>query len=98
MNADPGRSPRPAAPDQWDEAVLDAIFTQSDVGLHVLDTELRVVRVNPVAVGVRGIPAERIVGLPATEAYAPLGVDVDEEMLREVLATGRPALDHLVTG
>ncbi|WP_051736391.1 SpoIIE family protein phosphatase [Streptomyces bikiniensis] len=98
MNADPGRSPRPAAPDQWDEAVLDAIFTQSDVGLHVLDTELRVVRVNPVAVGVRGIPAERIVGLPASEAYAPLGVDVDEEMLREVLATGRPALDHLVTG
>ncbi len=25
-------------------------------------------------------------------------MDVDEEMLREVLATGRPALDHLVTG
>ncbi|MFC7921447.1 SpoIIE family protein phosphatase [Streptomyces cinereoruber] len=98
MNADPGRSPRPTTPDQWDEAVLDAIFTQSDVGLHVLDTELRVVRVNPVAVGVRGIPAERIVGLPATEAYAPLGVDVDEEMLREVLATGRPRLDHLVRG
>ncbi|MES9808219.1 SpoIIE family protein phosphatase [Streptomyces cinereoruber] len=98
MNADPGRSPRSTTPDQWDEAVLDAIFTQSDVGLHVLDTELRVVRVNPVAVGVRGIPAERIVGLPATEAYAPLGVDVDEEMLREVLATGRPRLDHLVRG
>ncbi|MFF5454895.1 SpoIIE family protein phosphatase [Streptomyces sp. NPDC012950] len=98
MNADPGRFSRPGAPDQWDEAVLDAIFTQSDIGLHVLDTELRVVRVNPVAVGIRGIPAERIIGLPAAEAYAPLGVDVDEEMLREVLATGRPRLDHLVRG
>ncbi|WP_411070327.1 SpoIIE family protein phosphatase [Streptomyces sp. cmx-4-25] len=100
MNADPDErpGPGPGTSDQWDEAVLDAVFTQSDIGLHVLDTDLRVVRVNTVAVGVRGLPVERIVGLPATEAYAPLGVDVDEEMLREVLATGRPALDHLVRG
>ncbi|MGW9441140.1 SpoIIE family protein phosphatase [Streptomyces sp. NPDC055607] len=98
MNAEPDGHPGPGAPDRWDEAVLDAVFTQSDIGLHVLDTDLRVVRVNPVAVGVRGLPAERIVGLPAAEAYAPLGVDVDEAMLREVLATGRPALDHLVRG
>ncbi|MET9375500.1 SpoIIE family protein phosphatase [Streptomyces sp. NPDC002992] len=92
------RRPEPDGTGPWDEAVLDAVFTQSDVGLHVLDTDLRVVRVNTVAVGVRGIPEEQIVGRPAAEAYAPAGVVVDEHLLRDVLATGRPALDHLVTG
>ncbi|MFI8962398.1 SpoIIE family protein phosphatase [Streptomyces sp. NPDC053493] len=78
------------------EAVLDAVFTQSAVGLHVLDTELRVVRVNPVAPGLRGMPEGSIVGRPAAEAYAPLGVRIDEDMLRDVLATGRPVRDVLV--
>ncbi|WP_079196882.1 SpoIIE family protein phosphatase [Streptomyces sp. CB02261] len=82
----------------WDEAVLEAVFTHSDIGLHVLDTELRVVRVNTVGVGIRGIPPERLVGLPAAEAYALAGVSVDVDVLRTVLATGRSAVDRLVTG
>ncbi|MDV5143714.1 SpoIIE family protein phosphatase [Streptomyces sp. SBC-4] len=89
-----GGAPDGAGP--WDEAILEAVFAQSDVGLHVLDTGLRVVRVNTVAVGMRGIPAERIVGLPAGEAYAHIGAAVDEDVLREVLATGRSAHDRLV--
>ncbi|MFF4169628.1 SpoIIE family protein phosphatase [Streptomyces sp. NPDC001744] len=98
MNTDTGDSPESPAWEPWDEAVLDAVFTQSDIGLHVLDTDLCVVRVNTVAVDLHGVPAERIVGLPVTEAYAPLGVGVDEEPLREILATGRPVTDRLVTG
>ncbi|MFD3536905.1 SpoIIE family protein phosphatase [Streptomyces sp. NPDC058664] len=98
MNAEPEEPREADAPGPWDEAVLDAVFTQSDIGVHVLDTELRVVRVNMVAVGIRGIPAERLVGLPAAQAYALAGVDVDEDVLRAVLATGRPALDRIVTG
>ncbi|WMX44334.1 SpoIIE family protein phosphatase [Streptomyces roseicoloratus] len=78
------------------EAVLDAVFTQSDVGLHVLDTDLRVVRVNPVSVGMRGLPEELLVGRPAAEAYAALGVTVDEDALRDVLATGQPVKDALI--
>ncbi|MEU0374376.1 SpoIIE family protein phosphatase [Streptomyces sp. NPDC006283] len=78
------------------EAILDAVFTQADIGLHVLDPQLRVVRVNPVAIGVRGVPQESIIGLPAATAYAPMGVRIDEDMLREVLATGRPAGDVLL--
>ncbi|WP_411112088.1 SpoIIE family protein phosphatase [Streptomyces sp. c-19] len=98
MSSDPEESRQPHPTDPWDEAVLEAVFAQSDIGLHVLDTDLRVVRVNDVAVGVRGISADRILGLPAREAYAPAGVSVDEDVLRKVLATGHPALDRLVTG
>ncbi|MFD3332117.1 SpoIIE family protein phosphatase [Streptomyces sp. NPDC058700] len=98
MNTDPEETREQAVPGPWGDAVLDAVFTQSDIGLHVLDTDLRVVRVNTVAVGIRGIPAERLVGLPAAEAYALAGISVDEDVLRAVLTTGRPALDHLVTG
>ncbi|MEU6883573.1 SpoIIE family protein phosphatase [Streptomyces sp. NPDC046712] len=97
----PAQGVRPSAPDDmgpWDEAVLDAVFTKSDVGLHVLDTDLRVVRVNTVAVAIHGLLADRLLGLPVAEAYAPAGVSVDEDVLREVLATGRPAIDRLVTG
>ncbi|MER6347664.1 SpoIIE family protein phosphatase [Streptomyces sp. NPDC001595] len=85
-------------PGPWEEAVLEAVFTQSDVGLHVLDTELRVIRLNTVASGVRGIPADRILGLPAAEAYRSVGVTLDENVLREVLTTGRPVTDYLLVG
>ncbi|MFB7371914.1 SpoIIE family protein phosphatase [Streptomyces sp. NPDC056222] len=80
------------------EAILDAVFTQADIGLHILDPQLRVLRINPVAMGVRGIPQESVLGLPATEAYAPLGVHLDESLLREVLVTGRPVRDVLLSG
>ncbi|MGW7265197.1 SpoIIE family protein phosphatase [Streptomyces sp. NPDC054842] len=85
-----------AEPSGLDEAVLDAVFTQSEVGLHVLDTDLRVVRVNTVAVGMRGVPEDSIVGLPAAEAYAGLSDGVVESIVRDVLETGRPSRDVLV--
>ncbi|MGW6152145.1 SpoIIE family protein phosphatase [Streptomyces sp. NPDC055144] len=79
------------------EAILDAVFTQADIGLHVLDPQLRVVRVNPVAIGMRGVPQESVIGLPAAEAYVSMGVHLDETLLREVLATGRPVRDVLLS-
>ncbi|MEU7388692.1 SpoIIE family protein phosphatase [Streptomyces tanashiensis] len=83
----------------WGDAVLDAVFTQSDIGLHVLDADLRILRVNAVAAGLHGIPAERILGMPAVEAYASFaGVRVDEAALRELLATGRSMTDLRVAG
>ncbi|MFI1657156.1 SpoIIE family protein phosphatase [Streptomyces sp. NPDC020472] len=102
---DPAGTPPPGAAEPWsaetawDDAVLDAVFTQSDIGLHVLDTDLRVVRVNPVAAGLQGIPADRVLGMPAVEAYAAFaGVHADEGVLREVLETGRSTTERLVTG
>ncbi|MFF9851680.1 SpoIIE family protein phosphatase [Streptomyces litmocidini] len=102
---DPAGTPPPGAADPWSaetawgDAVLDAVFTQSDIGVHVLDTDLRVVRVNAVAAGLHGIPADRMLGMPAVDAYASLaGVHVDEAVLREVLATGRSTTERRVTG
>ncbi|MFC9614254.1 SpoIIE family protein phosphatase [Streptomyces sp. NPDC056938] len=73
------------------------MFTQSDVGVHVLDTDLRVRRLNAVTEGMHGLPAERLLGWSAADAYALAGVSIDESVLREVLDTGGPVLDQLVT-
>ncbi|WUN28844.1 SpoIIE family protein phosphatase [Streptomyces sp. NBC_00316] len=78
-------------------AILDALFTQSPVGLHILDTELRVVRVNAAARGMRGVPVEGLTGLHFAEAYAGLSApDEVEAMLRGVLESGVPVREHLV--
>ncbi|WP_327255822.1 SpoIIE family protein phosphatase [Streptomyces sp. NBC_01244] len=96
-------SPQPSDADDiplhgLDEAVLDAVFTQSAVGLHVLDPDLCVVRVNTVAAGMRGVTQDQVVGMPVSEAYAPFAADLDEDALRDVLSTGIPRRDVLVRG
>ncbi|MFJ3876685.1 SpoIIE family protein phosphatase [Streptomyces sp. NPDC090077] len=83
-------------PEGLDAAILDAVFTQSDVGVHVVDRDLRVVRVNPVTIGGRDIARHPVLGRPAVEAYAALGAPGVGEKLQEVLVTGRPAHDVLV--
>ncbi|MFF9854345.1 SpoIIE family protein phosphatase [Streptomyces litmocidini] len=88
----------PSEPDGLDEAVLDAVFTQSAVGLHVLDQDLRVVRFNTVAAGMRGVPQAQVLGRPVSEAYASFAEGLDECLLREVLATGHPRRNVLVRG
>ncbi|MEV6649078.1 SpoIIE family protein phosphatase [Streptomyces sp. NPDC051219] len=70
---------------------MDALFTQSPVGLHVLDTELRVVRVNTATRGMRGVPADRVLGRRFTEVYAGLhALEEVEAMVRGVLESGVP--------
>ncbi|MFI5634946.1 SpoIIE family protein phosphatase [Streptomyces sp. NPDC051664] len=79
------------------EAILDALFTQSPVGLQVLDTELRVVRVNTATGNVRGVAVEGLVGLHFAEAYAGMSApDEVEAMLRGVLESGVPVREYLV--
>lgn len=86
-----------AAGDWVGGAILDALFTQSPVGLHILDTELRVVRVNAAARGMRGVAVEGLVGLHFAEAYAGLAApDEVEAMLRGVLESGVPVREHLL--
>ncbi|MEU2544136.1 SpoIIE family protein phosphatase [Streptomyces roseolus] len=79
-----------------DHAVLDAVFRQSSVGVHVLDRELRVIRVTGPALAMRGASEEELLGRPAVEAYRRLGVDVKPHVLRDVLDGGPPARDVLV--
>ncbi|MFE5881630.1 SpoIIE family protein phosphatase [Streptomyces hydrogenans] len=81
-----------------DRAVLDTVFRQASVGLHVLDRDLRLVRVTGAVLATRGVAAEDVLGRPATEAYRVFGVEVNEDVLREVLDGGPPMRDVLVRG
>ena len=77
-------------------ALLDAPFTQSPVGLHLVDTELRVLRFNTAASGARSWRAEDIVGRRFTETYGLVEPRETEALVREVLESGIPLIDHIV--
>ncbi|MFI8420167.1 SpoIIE family protein phosphatase [Streptomyces sp. NPDC085479] len=81
-----------------DSAVLDTVFRQTEVGVHVLDRELRLVRVTGAVLAERGVEAGQVLGRPAAEAYRVFGVEVKESVLREVLDGGPPLRDVLVPG
>ncbi|MFE5793265.1 SpoIIE family protein phosphatase [Streptomyces sp. NPDC056503] len=81
-----------------DRAVLDVVFRQASVGVHVLDRDLRLIRATGAALAQRSVTEEEVLGRPAVDAYRILGVEVKEQMLREVLDGGPPARDLLVRG
>ncbi|MCX4968129.1 PAS domain-containing protein [Streptomyces sp. NBC_00654] len=51
------------------KALLRALLTPSPVGMHVLDPDLRILRVNTAAHGISGIPAGRLVGRRLADAF-----------------------------
>ncbi|CAL9624792.1 SpoIIE family protein phosphatase [Streptomyces pilosus] len=81
-----------------DVALSTRIVAQSPIGLAVLDSGLRYVSVNPALERMNGIPAERHLGRTVREVVPLLVVDAIEEAAREVLETGRPAVDLFTTG
>ncbi|MEV0179781.1 SpoIIE family protein phosphatase [Streptomyces sp. NPDC050625] len=83
--------------DERAASMVEALFTQSPVGLHLLDTELRVVRVNTATPAMRNIPMDQVIGRPLREVYDV--VDDQEELEAEalrVLETGVPMRDRVV--
>ncbi|MFD4175081.1 SpoIIE family protein phosphatase [Streptomyces anulatus] len=91
--AGPG-APR-GGPDQLDEALLATLFTQSAVGLGVLDPQLRLVRANSL---VEGEDVGEYIGHRFTEAFRLDDPDGAEELMKRVLAGEGPARDRLVRG
>nr|WP_265737509.1 SpoIIE family protein phosphatase [Actinacidiphila soli] len=79
-----------------DAALLDALFTQSPVGLHLVDTELRVLRFNTAGLGARSWRAEDIVGRRFTETYGLVEPHETEKLVREVLESGVPLIGRIV--
>ncbi|WP_329343152.1 SpoIIE family protein phosphatase [Streptomyces sp. NBC_00663] len=82
-------------PDETAVSMLDALFDQAPIGLHLLDAELRVVRVNTATPAMRGRAEDEPAGRPAREVYAMVDADV-EPLLRKVLDTGVPLSRHIV--
>ncbi|MFJ8199606.1 SpoIIE family protein phosphatase [Streptomyces sp. NPDC096152] len=90
-HTDPGRQR-----DETRAAMLEALFTSSPIGLHLLDTELRVVRVNTTTPAMRGIPVADLVGRPIEDVYDIVEAGEMEVLLREVLDTGVPLRERIV--
>ncbi|MEV0173043.1 SpoIIE family protein phosphatase [Streptomyces sp. NPDC050803] len=83
---------------ELDAAVLEALFTQAPVGLFVFDEELRVVRYNSAARGVRGLRPDAVIG----HRLGDFAEDFDDPELtvlaRQVLTGGAQVRDLLLGG
>jgi PAS domain S-box-containing protein len=79
-------------------AVLDAIFDNAPIGIGLIDPDLRFARVNPRLAEINGIPAEAHVGRTPREILPELPHDEVEAAFREVLRTGLPKLDVVLSG
>jgi PAS domain S-box-containing protein len=77
-------------------AMLEALFTRSPVGLHLLDTELRIVRVNTGTAAMRGVRLEDLVGRRFTDVYNLVEPGKAEALVRGVLVSGIPVLEQVV--
>ncbi|WP_030772331.1 SpoIIE family protein phosphatase [Streptomyces sp. NRRL F-2664] len=93
-----GRGDSTGAVDGPEAALLEALFGQSPIGLHVLDTELRIVRVNSATPAMRALRTQDLVGRPFQEVYLPLLTDAAAvaSLVRGVLDTGHPVVGHVV--
>ncbi|WP_432075022.1 SpoIIE family protein phosphatase [Streptomyces wuyuanensis] len=79
-------------------AILDALFTQAPYGLFLCDTELRVVRFNSAAPGVRGIPPEDVLGKTIAELTAGFTGDPIVTLAEDALRTGTVVRDRMIRG
>lgn len=75
-------------------ALRDAVFANSPVGIALLDTDLRYVRVNPALAALQNLDA---VGRTIHEVQPDLAV-VCEPLLRKVLRTGESLITHEISG
>jgi signal transduction histidine kinase len=78
-------------------AEINSIYATAPVGLAVLDTELRYLRVNDLLAAKNGIPADQHIGRTVRE-IVPGIADCVEAVCREVFATGKPRLEVEITG
>ncbi|GGP81314.1 SpoIIE family protein phosphatase [Streptomyces sindenensis] len=79
----------------FDEALLATLFSQSAVGLVVLDPQLRLVRANSL---LEGVQTGEYIGSRFTEAVRLDDPDGSEQLMKRVLAGEGPVRDHLVRG
>ncbi|KOV69599.1 hypothetical protein ADL00_11445 [Streptomyces sp. AS58] len=76
-----------------DEAVLNALFTQSPTSLCVYGSDLRLRRFNPAAEGMQGVFAAGSLGLMPHELWPDSNSDEFEERMQDVLESGVPVVN-----
>jgi transcriptional regulator with PAS, ATPase and Fis domain len=81
----------------FEHGFLQALFASDDIGLGLVDTDLRYVMVNDKLAAINGLPAERHLGRPVREVL-PAFADPIEAMLRSVIETREPLVDFSLQG
>ncbi|SHN04327.1 SpoIIE family protein phosphatase [Actinacidiphila paucisporea] len=93
----PNRPSKPASGrESLNDAVIDAVFSQSPAGLQLFDPELRLVRVNTAARRIRDFPVDQYLGCGLGEVLRSFDVRDSaavERAVAGVLESGRPVLD-----
>ena len=79
------------------EAEIASIYDSAPIGLCIFDREGRYLRINQRLAEINGPPPEAHIGRTFREVVPGIA-DQAEELLREVLETGRPARDIEITG
>ncbi|MGP4004454.1 PAS domain-containing protein [Streptomyces sp. 8N706] len=79
---------------EWerDQAVLRGLFTQSPIGMAVVDARLRYMLINPAMERLDGVPARQRLGRRLGEAMPGLDGAALEQEAQQVLETGEPML------
>jgi PAS domain S-box-containing protein len=78
-------------------AEIEAIYETAPIGLNVLDSDLRFVRVNQRLAEINGFPIEAHIGRTLRELLPALADDA-EAILRPILETGQPRLNIEIQG
>ncbi|MBD3884010.1 PAS domain-containing protein [Phormidium tenue FACHB-886] len=78
-------------------AEIEAIYQSAPIGLNVLDTDLRFVRINQQLAEMNGLPIEAHLGRTVREVLPDLA-DAAEQLLRPILETGEPLLNVEING
>ncbi|MBE9225119.1 PAS domain S-box protein, partial [Phormidium sp. LEGE 05292] len=78
-------------------AEIEAIYQSAPIGLNVLDTEFRFVRINQRLAEINGLPVEAHIGRTLRELFPTLA-DTLEQILRPILETGEPLLNVKIQG
>ncbi|GIW82084.1 MAG: hypothetical protein KatS3mg105_3891 [Gemmatales bacterium] len=79
-------------------ALLDGIFFTGPVGYAFVDRGLRYVRINECLANIIGMSADQIIGKTVHDVLPDEWADDVQDILRRVLETGQPVLNHEITG
>ncbi|BCL38139.1 PAS domain S-box protein [Nostoc sp. MS1] len=78
-------------------AEIETIYQSAPIGLSVLDTNLRFVRINQRLAQINGVCVEEHIGRTLREIIPDLA-DTAEQLLRPILETGEPFLNVEISG
>ncbi|WP_331770649.1 SpoIIE family protein phosphatase (plasmid) [Embleya sp. NBC_00888] len=96
--ADDGGADASAVPWGADRALLDHLLNRAPIGMAVVDRELRCVWLNDQLERSGGIPRALRLGRRISEVLPGLPAETIEAVMRDVLATGVPLIDHEYQG